>query len=63
MVDKTEVDKYQLILDNIEDLAKVIDILHTEVSSLKENIILLGEEIKKAQKNPQNNGSHSPMFG
>ena len=64
MVEKEEVLKYQAILENLEDLANILDILHAEVSALKETIHNIENKIDKLQSTGKDSSSSShPMFG
>lgn len=63
MGESEEIERYKQILENLEDLAQILDILHTEVSTLKESVIEIKDIVTVIQKNNSDSPSINPMFG
>mgnify|MGYP005830246893 CR=1 FL=1 len=63
MVEEEEVSRYQMILENLEALADILDILHVEVSALKETVHKIENKLDKLQNIGKDTSPSHPMFG
>tara|TARA_R110002020_G_scaffold122148_2_gene277411 strand:+ start:2434 stop:2628 length:195 start_codon:yes stop_codon:yes gene_type:complete len=64
MSESEEIERFQLILENLEDLGNILDILHCEVSELKKTLQKIDSKLSKlegGESNPPT--SPHPMFG
>lgn len=63
MVESGEVERYQKILEALEDLENILDILHCEVSALKKTVNNIESAIGEIQGTSTGSTSSNPMFG